>query len=176
MTDAPASYDSTDETRAHIKLVRACLKQVIEQLDARAAHHDASKLRDPEKADWDRATPYLADHPYGTQEYRDSFAKLGLTETVRHHYLHNDHHPEWFARDDRSFGTEIDTTMLAGGVAVGRMNLIQLLEMLADWKAAGQRPGGTNDIHASIDYNTNRFGLSPQLGSILHRTAESLGW
>jgi hypothetical protein len=46
--------------------------------------------------------------------------------------------------------------------------------MAVDWKAAGERAGGTGDLHASIDRNVERFKLSPQLAGILHNTAEAL--
>ena len=53
------------------------------------------------------------------------------------------------------------------------MNLIDLLEMIANWKASTERtPGG--DIHKSLDINTRRFDIDPQLKMILLNTINDL--
>lgn len=49
------------------------------------------------------------------------------------------------------------------------MNLIDVLEMLVDWKAASLRHDNGNII-SSIDIGTKRFGIEPQLAAILHNT------
>ncbi len=53
------------------------------------------------------------------------------------------------------------------------MNLIDLVEMLCDWKAASMRHHDGN-IRRSIEINGDRFGLSPQLVRILENTADLL--
>jgi hypothetical protein len=53
------------------------------------------------------------------------------------------------------------------------MNLIDLVEMLCDWKAASERHNDGN-IKKSIEINTARFGLSWQLAKILENTADLL--
>ncbi len=55
------------------------------------------------------------------------------------------------------------------------MDLVDLLEMLADWKAASMRHEDGNILH-SIDINIERFGLSPQLVNILVNTIRNMGW
>lgn len=55
------------------------------------------------------------------------------------------------------------------------MNLIDLLEMLCDWKAAGERQPNSS-ILKSIDINAERFNMSPQLKQILQNTASFLEW
>jgi hypothetical protein len=53
------------------------------------------------------------------------------------------------------------------------MNLINILEMLIDWKAAGERHGGC--IYRSIHINaTQRFNYGPELTTILANTAKHL--
>lgn len=55
------------------------------------------------------------------------------------------------------------------------MTLVDLLEMLADWKAATERaPQG--DLAASLTINRDRFDIAPQLMDILTNTARHLGW
>jgi len=49
------------------------------------------------------------------------------------------------------------------------------MEMLCDWKAAGERHEKTGgNLERSISLNTERFDISPQLVSILMNTARLL--
>lgn len=149
------SYDSRDDTLAHIRQVQTCLSDVILDLQVRARDHDASKLVEPEKATFDEYTPKLRDSTYGSDEYKRFL--VGMGEGLAHHYKLNDHHPEHFE----------------GGIA--DMDLIQLTEMLADWKAATMRHAD-GDLDRSIRQNAERFGYSPELERVLRHTAERLGW
>lgn len=49
---------------------------------------------------------------------------------------------------------------------INGMNIIDVLEMLVDWKAATLRHAD-GDIHRSIEINRDRFKMSPQLVNIL---------
>lgn len=53
--------------------------------------------------------------------------------------------------------------------SVNNMNLFDILEMLIDWIAATKRHAD-GDINKSIEINTQRFALSPQLVEILKNT------
>lgn len=53
------------------------------------------------------------------------------------------------------------------------MNLIDLLEMIADWKASTLRHADGNIFH-SIEVNKGRFNLSDQLVKILVNTVPLL--
>ncbi len=59
---------------------------------------------------------------------------------------------------------------------VNGMSLFDLLEMLLDWKAATERMQGGGDIMRSIEINTSRFNLSPQLVQILRNTVAEMKW
>ena len=112
-------YESTADTQEHITKVQQCLDQIICELTIRAAHHDESKLREPEKSGYDRLTLALKNVAYGTEMYHVALAEAA--PTIAHHYQHNRHHPEHFP----------------DGIA--GMTLIDLIEMLCDWKAASAR-------------------------------------
>jgi hypothetical protein len=148
-------YDSTPDTLKHIQTVQDYLRVVIFDLWARANRHDYSKLAEPEKSVFDEYTPKLRDSTYGSDEYKRYL--VGMGEGLAHHYEVNDHHPEHFN----------------GGIA--DMDLIQLIEMLADWKAATLRHAD-GDLDRSIRQNAERFGYGPELERILRHTAERLGW
>lgn len=58
---------------------------------------------------------------------------------------------------------------------VDSMTLLDLLEMVADWVAAGERhPDST--FARSLEINIERFGIGPQLARILANTVASMGW
>ncbi len=149
------SYDSRPDTHEHIATVRGFLLNVAVMLIRRGHDHDASKLVDPELAVFDEYTPKLKDSTYGSDEYKQFL--VGMGEGLRHHYAHNRHHPEHFP----------------GGIA--DMNLLDLIEMLADWKAATLRHMD-GSLSRSIEQNAERFGYGPEMEHLLRRTAADLGW
>jgi hypothetical protein len=53
------------------------------------------------------------------------------------------------------------------------MSLLDVLEMLADWKGASERYGPSS---LALDYNIKRWNISPQLAAILENTVTELGW
>jgi hypothetical protein len=151
----PDGYDSTHDTLSHIATVRGYLGQTIVDLQRRAGEHDRSKLTAPEKAIFDEFTPKLRDSTYGSEEYEGFRGAMG--EALKHHYAHNSHHPEHYE------------------LGVRGMDLLDLVEMLADWKAATLRHAD-GDLLRSIEINQERFGYSDELKALLHNTAERLGW
>ena len=155
-TTTSAAYDSRPDTLEHIAKVAGYMEEATGTLTYRAAVHDRSKLEDPEKAMFDEFTPKLRDLTYGSPEYKACTAAMG--DALKHHYAHNSHHPEHY------------TDGVAG------MSLFDLIEMLCDWKAAGERHADGGNIRRSLDLNVDRFAISPQLEHILNRTIEEMGW
>lgn len=152
------THDSTQETKDHIYRVRDLMSEAIENLNTRRLAHDKSKLEEPEKSAFDRLLALkLSDIPYGSDEYRA--ALRAEQPAIRHHYEVNDHHPEHYP----------------DGIGVTGMSLMALLEMLADWKAAGERMKD-GSLESSIAHNVGRFSLSADLTNILINTARELGW
>lgn len=147
--------DSTVETLRHIKRVSQLLTEAATELLKRAAVHDSSKLEEPEKSGFDVVTQKLAGSTYGSDEYK-SFLKE-LQPILAHHYSNNSHHPEHYANGVFGF------------------NLFDLIEMFFDWKAAGERHSNGN-IYKSIEHNTNRFCLDPQIVEIFKNTAKFLNY
>ena len=149
------AYDSAADTINHIGSVRAKLGKVIRNLNERADRHDRSKLESPEKPIFDRYTPKLKGTTYGSDEYKQYLIemKVGLD----HHYAHNSHHPEHYAD------------------GIDGMSLLDVIEMLCDWKAATARHAD-GDMRQSLLLNARRFGIGDQLARILSNTAYELGW
>lgn len=145
------NYDSTKDTLLHIKRVNELLGQAAQELIRRGNEHDASKLMDPEKAEFDRLTPRLKELKYGTPEYAQSLAELNLA--LNHHYANNPHHPQHYEQ------------------GIDGMDLLDLIEMFFDWKAASERTRDGN-IYQSIKINQQRFNMSEQLAHIFKNTAD----
>ena len=154
MTDEQIAAQ-TNETRKHIARVGVLCDQAAFAVIARGRDHDASKLEDPEAEAFARMTPILKTLTYGTPEYKASLADLG--PALQHHYENNRHHPE-FHKD-----------------GVRDMTLIDLVEMLADWKASSERVKG-GSIAASLPQQKVRFKISDDLYAVLENTCRAMGW
>lgn len=155
-TIAAADLARTDaDTADHIGKVQARMAEAIANLEARAAAHDASKREEPERSGYAALQARLGDIRYGTPEYREALDEA--RPVIEHHYAHNDHHPEHHA------------------AGIAGMSLLSLIEMLADWKAAGERTKH-GSMRQSLDVNRRRFGADAMLYSILWNTARELGW
>jgi hypothetical protein len=149
------AYDSTQDTREHIKSVKRRMMQMLMAIDDRADAHDASKLEPPEKEAYDRVTPKLRGLTYGSVEYKEAVYELG--DALQHHYANNSHHPEHYPD------------------SIAGMSLLDLMEMFCDWKAASERHAD-GDFARSIEICVQRFGISDQLARILDNTRRELGW
>ena len=53
------------------------------------------------------------------------------------------------------------------------MNLIDLLEMICDWKASSERHAD-GDVYKSIEINQKRFGYSDDVKALLKNTVDFL--
>jgi hypothetical protein len=140
-------------TFRHIERVRNLLNRCIANLLKRGEEHDQTKLESPEVELFTEYTPKLAGATYGSPEYEGFRKELGVA--LDHHYAHNRHHPEHHKN------------------GVDDMNLMDLVEMLCDWKAGSERHNDGN-IRKSIEINAKRFNMSPQLVKIFENTADLL--
>jgi len=144
-------YNSREDTLNHIKEVDKYISLLIRGLGYRKSCHDFSKLEEPEKSIFDEYTPKLKECTYGSKEYQNHLKNMNVA--LNHHYSNNRHHPEHFQNGIKS------------------MNLVDICEMMADWKAATLRHAN-GDILKSIDINQTRFGYSDELKQILINTVK----
>ena len=139
------------DTIRHIENVRKYLRFIIDRLITRGVEHDRLKLESPEVEIFTEYTPKLAQSTYGSEEYH-TFPKE-MDVALQHHYANYRHHPEHFER------------------GINDMNLVDIVEMLCDWKAASMRHNDGN-LLKSIEINARRFGYDDQLKQILINTAK----
>ena len=148
--------DSTHATRAHQIRVMELMQTVMGKIMDAAVNHDASKLVEPEKSVFDVFTPRLKHLDYGTPAYAEALKHM--KPALDHHYANNRHHPEFHEN------------------GIHGMDLLYLIEMLADWKAAGERHTDSKGLANSIKINAERYGYDEGFAALLTRTAERLGW
>ncbi len=145
---------TNDQTREHVENVRDLLNLMVRELLRRGEIHDQSKLGDLERQTFVEFTPKLKGCAYGSDEYKGYLKAMG--PALDHHYANNRHHPEHFEN------------------GLADMNLIDLLEMLLDWKAATLRHAD-GDLDKSLDINVNRFNMSREVVALLRNTVRDFG-
>lgn len=149
------------ETYKHILNVQNNIGLFVKELLDRSVNHDQSKLDSPEVEIFGEYTPELAKVSYykegSTEELSDEYKALleKVKPAIEHHYSKNRHHPEHFPDGVRD------------------MTLIDLVEMLCDWKAAAERNKNGN-IRKSIEVNAERYKMTPQLRQIFENTVREM--
>jgi len=114
--------------------------------------HDSSKYKEPEYSAFLKATN-MRDCEYDSEEYRKRLASLANARS--YHYLVNSHHPQHYRN------------------GVNGMDLMDVIEMLCDWKASVCR-NRNEGFAMCLKLNIKRFKIDEQLGEILTNTAERL--
>lgn len=148
--------DAKGETLKHIGRVKALLFEFAGDLALRGFTHDASKLELVELGPLQEMQDLIdreGPAPFGTEEYRRRTALLG--PMLEHHYANNSHHPEHYPN------------------GIAGMDLLDLVEMFHDWKAASER--GQDDA-MGITYCVQKYGIPPMLEAIFRNTADRRGW
>ena len=141
------------KTLRHIEAVRNYLNLCIRNILERQESHDQSKLDSPEAEIFEEYTPKLRGVTYGSPEYKQFLKEMGVA--LEHHYSLSSHHPEHFVN------------------GINDMNILDVLEMIVDWKASSMRHNDGN-LLKSIEINTKRFKMNKQLVNILKNTARWL--
>ena len=139
------------ETYKHIENVRKYIKLFNDTLSMRGVEHDRLKLESPEVEIFAEYTPQLANLTYDSEEYHKTLEAMDTA--IQHHYANYRHHPEHFPN------------------GINDMTLIDIVEMLCDWKASSLRQHDGN-LLKSIEANAERFGYDEQLKHIFLNTAK----
>lgn len=142
---------TNDRTREHIAFVSKNLHIIVKHLLDRADKHDACKLESPEVEVFTEYTPRLAKLTFGSPEYNEILKEM--QPALDHHYANSRHHPEHYKN------------------GITDMNLVDLIEMMADWYASAKRQNNGN-LHKSIEINAKRFNIDPELVKILENSVE----
>ena len=144
-------YSSVEDTKKHAHRVLELMSILIVDLYERGKEHDDSKMKSPELETFDKFTPKLKNCTFGSDEYKKYLS--GMEVALKHHYENNRHHPEHYDN------------------GIDGMDLLDLIEMVCDWKAATERHDD-GDIKKSLDLNKSRFKIDDQLYNILSNTVQ----
>lgn len=194
--------DSRIETYKHIHSVQCYLRDVVTELLQRQSEHDDSKLHSPEVEVFDEFTPKLAGCTYGSDEYKGYLQAMqpALQHHYTNNSHHPEHYP-WHCpvcsiqisqdayagapqgpnesgvrycprccRNGMLYESEL---MRKPELGIRGMSLLDLVEMLCDWKAATMRHLD-GDIGRSIEINQKRFGYTDEMKAILQNTVREM--
>lgn len=145
-------YKTMCETYKHKQNVSKYISFILHDLIVKSIYHDDSKLENPEVDIFTEYTPKLANSTYGSDEYNQFLKEMKVA--LDSHYANNSHHPEYHNN------------------GIKDMTLVDLIEMICDWKAATMRHND-GDIYKSIELNQKRFGYSDELKQIFVNTVDS---
>jgi hypothetical protein len=138
------------EVLQHVLRVQHFLNVIVHELLKRGEDHDKSKLESPEL---ETLTKFNPETRYGSTE--DEAERKSIQSALDHHYARNRHHPQHYPN------------------GVADMDLVDIVEMFCDWKAATERYYNGN-LLKSVEVNADRFGLPLMMVKVFENTAKLL--
>lgn len=151
-------------THQHIARVRQLLGEFAIEMIRRGDQHDASKFDPVEMGPLEELQKRVdaeGSAPFGSAEYERRKVLLG--PMIRHHNIHNSHHPEHY---ETAYGG-------CHNDGINGMDLFDLVEMFFDWKAASERG---QEVSMNLSFACDKYKITGPLRSILFNTAERLGY
>lgn len=167
----------------HIYRVQHWMAKASKNLIDRMVKHDESKYSDAERP-LVLGKPRLDKLDYTSEEYKSALEMV--KPALEHHYKNNRHHPEHYSVWEcgacfTQYSSDIGRcpkcfyNVWKQDSQIEEMTLFDLLEMLCDWKAAGEM-SKDGSITKSIDWGEKRFNIPPALVKVLYNTACEMGW
>lgn len=148
-------FDVLCDTILHMTEVQENLELFASELRQRGFAHDRTKLQDPEFSAFVSTRERFKKANYGTPEYEALVKEI--KPAIDHHYENNRHHT----------GFHSD--------GINGMTFIDILEMLADWKAAARR-SPDKELRDTLEYAYKKYKIEPQLAKIIDNTLFEMGW
>ena len=119
----------------------------------RGVKHDFSKYGKKESSGYASVIFNLKNLAYGSDEYKTALEEIKPSTVL--HYSQNRHHPEFHPN------------------GVGDMSMLDLTEMMIDWRAATRRHKN-GDIFKSIEINQDRFKYNETIKRLMLSLAKEL--
>lgn len=139
----------------HRIAVQRNLRRISQQIEARIIEHDSSKFQEDEFEGFVEINVVARVHPYGSEEYKNS---ISHNKAVELHWSRNRHHPEY----NRDIGKGVEA-----------MTLVDMIELVCDWKAASETYGQTS-FQESLAIQSKRFNLTPEQEYVIGLIARSI--
>lgn len=138
---------------AHRQYLQIAIEAVARELTERGARHDLSKLYDDEFSGFASINRVAREHPYGSQEYKDSLKSK--QDVIDLHYSRNSHHPEFHAK-------------------ASDMGAMDIIEMVCDWWSARHTYGKSQPWEDTIKIQFERFDFSQEQAWLISELATFL--
>ena len=148
----PGEIKALVTIQRHITIVQKYLTRLSNRLAERAIEHDLSKLSKDELAGFVEVNQIARLHPYGSPEHK---ASLSGNKTIDLHFSRNSHHPEYWPN------------------GIDDMSLLDLIELVVDWKAASLTYGQTS-LQDSLAIQQKRFNLDDKMMWLISLIVEEL--
>lgn len=139
----------------HISEVRENLAQIRANLERRAEAHDRSKLLPEEFDGFVKTWARFQKADYGSPEYEEC-SKV-IQPSIDHHYAYNRHHVAYHKNGFED------------------MTLLDILEMLADWRSAANRNQNLT-FEDSLPIAFKRYKIPKNMQRHILNTLRELGW
>lgn len=143
------------DTLMHIAEVHEALAEIRSALELRGIAHDRSKLTAVEFDAFVSTRPKFKNADYGSKAYQECVD--AIKPAIEHHYSINRHHTQHHANG------------FAG------MSLLDILEMLADWKAANRRSPNLS-FEDSLPIAFKKYDIPKNMQGHIMLTLKELGW
>jgi len=139
----------------HISEVRRNLALIQSNLEGRGIVHDLSKLTEIEFDAFVSTRPEFEKANFGTPEYQECVD--AIRPAIDHHHFNNRHHTQFFTN------------------GFADMNLLDILEMLADWQAASRRSPNLT-FKDSLPRAFKQYSIPENMQKHILSTLTDLGW
>jgi hypothetical protein len=149
------SFEVLTDTIRHISEVQENLQKIINELSIRGIAHDRTKFKPIEFDAFVSTRPKFKKANYGTPEYQECIELI--KPSIEHHYKNNRHH----------------TAFHNNGIK--DMTLLDILEMLADWKAASRRSPNLT-FKDSLPTAFKKYKIKEELQNLILNTLTELNW
>jgi hypothetical protein len=145
-----------EDVTQHTNWVVKYITEFIHQLEKRGEQHDADKFASPIKDVYSKNFDALMEVPYGSEEYNRITGSSQFKAAFKQHTENNRHHTQHFKN------------------GVDDMNLVDVVEMLCDWKAASDR--SKTSILDGMKLNYKKYKIDGTAQKWLENTIKDLGW
>ena len=139
--------------QAHRETVRTFMNVLADQIRHRGEMHDRSKLQPDEFDSQVRINIAGLQYEYGSPEMLEVLREE--KEGIELHYKRNSHHPEYH-------------------YDIKRMNFLDIIEMVIDWKAAALAYGG-QDYRKNLPSMRERFEFTDSQWWLIEQVVAFLG-
>lgn len=156
-----------ERTNNHIDLVKKAAKAIVDkypelsELLDNVENHDQSKFEDPEREPYIELTWQHKKDSWKSYKTPGTIADDEINKATLHHITSNEHHPEFWNRDEANIDSS-DRDKSVRVLDASKMPSIAIAEMVADWQAMSEE----------LKKNTSRQWFEKQKDVRWHFTPE----